>query len=109
MAKKIDVSNFRHRISFEKEAKVPDGHKGFVVTWQTVCEVWASVDPLSGREYFYAQQIQNTISHRIRIRYRADITEAMRIKHAGRYFSIESIIDMGERREFLELRCQEGK
>ena len=109
MAKKIDVSNFRHRISFEEKEKVPDGYKGHSVTWQTVCVVWGSIDPVSGREYFYAHQIQNAISHRIRIRYRTDIDEAMRIKCGDRYFSIESIIDVDERREFLEIRCQEGK
>lgn len=106
---KIKIGDFRHRITFQKEVKVSDGYKGFTVTWQDVITVWASVDPLSGREYFYAHQIQNAISHRIRIRYRTDIKEEMRIRHGNRYFSIESIIDIGERREFLELRCQEGK
>ena len=109
MAKKIMIGDFRHRVIFQKEVKVPDGYKGHAVTWQDVITVWASVDPLSGREYFYAHQIKNAISHRIRIRYRTDVNEAMRIRHGDRYFSIESMIDMGERREFLEIRCQEEK
>ena len=109
MAAKIKIGDFRHRITFQESVKVPDGYKGFTITWQDVVVVWAQVDPLSGREYFYAHQIKDEISHRVRIRYRTDVNEEMRILHGERSFKIESMIDMGERREFLEIRCQEEK
>ena len=105
----MKIGELRHRITFEKEVKVPDGYKGFVVTWQAVCVVWASVEPLSGREYFYAHQVKAEVTHRIRIRYNEKVTTEMRIKHRDRYLEIESIIDLKERREFQEILAREEK
>lgn len=105
----MKIGDLRHRITFQKEVKVPDGYKGFTVSWQDVVTIWAQVDPLSGREYFYSHQIKNVVSHRVRIRYRTDVNEEMRIKCGDRHFKIESMIDIKERREFLEILCQEEK
>ena len=71
----IKIGDLRHRITFEKEVKVPDGYKGNVITWQPVCVVWASVEPLSSREKFYAHQTQAETTHRVKIRYREGLTE----------------------------------
>ena len=109
MAAKIKIGDFRHRITFQEPIKTPDGYKGFTITWQDGVVVWAQVDPLSGREYFYAHQIKNEVSHRIRIRYRTDVTVEMRILYGTRIFKVESIIDLKERREFLEILGQEEK
>lgn len=103
----MKIGDLRHRITFEKEVKVPDGYKGFVVTWQPVCVVWASVEPLSGREYFYAHQIKAEVTHMVRIRYNEKVTTEMRIKHRDRYLTIESIIDLEERREIQEILAKE--
>ena len=105
----MKIGDLRYRITFEKPVKVPDGHKGFTVTWQAVCVIWASVEPLSGREYFYAHQIKAEVSHRIRIRYNEKVTTEMRIKHRDRYLEIESIIDLKERREVQEILAKEEK
>ena len=69
----------------------------------------ASVEPLSGREYFYSHQIKAEVTHRVKIRYREDITTKMRIKHRDRVLEIESILDKKERREELEILCREAK
>lgn len=107
--KKIEIGAMRHRITFQKPIETPDGHKGHTVQWQDVITVWASVEPLSGREYFYAHQVQAEVTHRVKTRYRTDITTKMRIKHRDRVLEIESIIDLKERREVLEILCKEGK
>ena len=107
--KKIEIGDLRSRIAFEKEVKVSDGYKGFTVTWQTVCVVWASVDPLSGREYFYAHQVKAEVTHRVKIRYNEKVTAEMRIVYRTRILKIESIIDMEEKREFQEILAKEEK
>ena len=103
----MQIGNLRHRITFQEEAKEPDGYKGFTVTWKDVVTVWASIIPLSGREYFHAHQITSEVTHRIRTRYRTDIDTSMKIKLGERIFSIESIIDLEERHVYLELYCKE--
>lgn len=105
----MKIGDMRQRITFQQEVKTADGSKGFTVAWQDVISVWASVQPLSGREFFQAHQIKAEITHRVKIRYRTDITVKMRIKHKDRYFAIESILDKKERREELEIFCRETK
>jgi SPP1 family predicted phage head-tail adaptor len=105
----MKIGDMRQRITFQKEVKTADGSKGFTIAWQDVISVWAGVQPLSGREFFQAHQIKAEITHRVKIRYRTDITVKMRIKHRDRYFEIESILDKKERREELEIFCREKK
>lgn len=107
--KKIEIGTMRHRITFQRPVKTPDGYKGHTVQWQDVVTVWASVEPLSGREYFYSHQIKAEVTHRVKMRYREDITVKMRIKHRDRVLEIESVIDLKERHETLEILCKEEK
>lgn len=109
MSKKLAIGEMRHRITFQQPIKTPDGHKGHTVSWQGLVTVWASVEPLSGREYFYSHQIKAEVTHRVKIRYRSDISMKMRIKHEDRILDIESIIDLKERRQILEILCREAK
>lgn len=107
--KKLKTGAMRHRITFQRPLKTPDGYKGHTVKWQDMVTVWASVNPLSGREYFYSHQIKAEVTHRVKIRYREGITEKMRIKHLDRVLAIESILDLQERHETLEILCREEK
>jgi len=105
----MKIGDMRHRITFQREVKTPDGHKGYTVAWRDMVECWASVEPLTGREFFYSHQIKAEITHRVKIRYREDITTKMRIKHEDRVLEIESIIDKKERHEEFEIFCREAK
>jgi len=107
--KKARIGDMRHRITFQKPVETPDGYKGHTVSWQDMITVWASVEPLTGREYFYSHQIKAEVTHRVKIRYRADITTEMRAKFGERVLEIESIIDLKERHEVLEILCREEK
>lgn len=97
------------RVTFQKPAKVDDGYGGKKITWLSIFDMWAKVEPISSREYFFAQANQAEATHRIKVRYRPDIDQAMRISHRGKIYEITSVIDMGGSRRFLELLCVEGK
>ncbi len=105
----MNIGEMRHRITFQQPIKTPDGYKGQTVQWQNVATVWASVEPLTGREYFYSHQIKAELTHRVRIRYREGITEKMRIKHRERVLAIESILDLKEEHKTIEILCREEK
>lgn len=84
-----------------------------VITYVDAFQVFASVEPLSGRELFTAQQTQSEITTRIRIHWRPGITELMRVKHVTSFgspdvfdlYDIKSAIDLRSRHEELELLC----
>jgi len=105
----MKIGDLRHRIIFQQPVKTPDGYKGHTVTWQDLFTVWGSVEPLSGREYFYAHQIKAEVTHRVRTRYNEKVTTEMRIKHKGRILAIESVIDLEEKREIQETLAREEK
>ena len=73
---------------------------------QTFAEVWASVQGVTAREFLLAGQQQTEISHRVRMRYLAGLTQQMRISWRGRTFEIISILERENRSEH-ELLCQE--
>lgn len=76
--------------------------------WEDFLTIWAAVEPLTGRELWAQQQIQNEITTRFRIRYAADIVSDMRISYANKYYVIKSIIDPMEEHVELQLMTGEG-
>lgn len=77
-------------------------------SWIDLVTVGASVSPLRGREYFAAGQIESVVDVRIRIRYRSNITTAMRVVWQSTPYDIISVIDVDARRHTLELMCATG-
>ncbi len=74
----------------------------------TFATVWASVTPLSGREYFAAQQTQNAASYRVGMWWITGITPRMTITWGTKTLQILDVIDRTDMnpRE-LELMCME--
>lgn len=76
--------------------------------WTTVATVWASIDPVLGREFFSAQQVQSEVDTKIRIRHRAGVTAADRIVHGGTVYNIKAVINIEEANVELLLMCARG-
>lgn len=84
-----------------------DAYGGEVKNWQPVATVWAAVEPLSGREFFAASQVNAEVTGRIRIRYMAGVRPTMRAVLGERVFEILAVIDPQERHEELQLMVKE--
>lgn len=67
-----------------------------VNTWSTFATVWASIEPLNGKEYFDSQQVNAEENTRFRIRYLQNITTKMRVSWNSRIYDIRSIININE-------------
>lgn len=107
----MQLGNFRHRITIqenryqrdEANLQVRDSYGAPIDDWIDLRTCWASMEPLSGREYFAAAQVQAEQVTRFRIRYpRFQIWPGMRVKYhdsileADRYFNIQAVIDQNE-------------
>lgn len=107
----IDVGKMRHRITFQRFDGERDGYgdplEADDAHWTDVATTWAAIDPISGREFYAAEQSQSEVTHKVRLRYRPGLTTAMRISWEGRLLKILSIIDWEERHESLLLMCKE--
>lgn len=68
----------------------------------------ASVEPLSGRELFSAQQHQAEVTTRVRIRYREGVSAGMKVLFRGRELHVLYVINPLEQNDELQLLCSEG-
>ena len=111
----FQVSAMRHRIEIGRYVEGKDewgdplvDDKGNpVMVWEPIATVWAAVEALSGRTYFEAQQSNVQSDHRITIRWRRGIEPRQRVRHDGREFEIQAVLDRDGRRRWLQLLCQE--
>lgn len=69
--------------------------------------VWASVEPKSGREFQEADKDRPELTYIITTRYFKDITPDMFIEFKNRQFNINSIRNIREANEMLEITCTE--
>lgn len=99
--------DLRHRIEIQAPGTTQNDYGEILPAWSHFASVWAAIEPISGREYFAAQQMQAEVSHRIRIRYISGVVPTMRILHGLRVFSIESVQNRDERDRELVLLCAE--
>lgn len=83
------------RITFQSLVTTQNEYGEMVSGWTDVKTVWASIEPLSGRDFFQAQAVQSEITHKIITRW-TGATPDMRIKYGTRYFDIESVINEKE-------------
>lgn len=103
----MEAGNLRHRITIQKPGMTRNAYNQPVDTWDTVATVWAAVEPLRGREFYAAQQINAEATVRVRIRYRADVERGMRILVGNKILEILYVIQPELRKRELEILCRE--
>lgn len=72
--------------------------------WKTV---WACVEPMQQSEAFEIDQVTSVRSCKITTRYASGYTPEMRVVYNGRTLEVSGVIDVDERREWLEWTCHE--
>jgi len=98
----------RHRIKLQTQSVSQNNYGEKINVWQDFATIWASIEPLRGREYIEASGKKAEVTHRIRIRYLANIKAGMRVIYGNRVFEIISPpIDILEKHEEIELMCKE--
>ena len=72
-----------------------------------LAKLWASIEPLSGRELFAAQEANAEVTTRITLRFHKDIDRTMFVKHGVHEFEILYIINPKFANKELQLMCKE--
>lgn len=89
-------------------ARSTDGEP--IVTWSTVLgNVWADVQPLSGRELFRASERYSEVTTRFIVRYSSLVDATMRVIDLGASsaaYDIKAVIDINDERKGLEILAQ---
>lgn len=103
----MQAGTLRHVIAIQVNQGTQNDAGELVPSWVTTITGRASVEPITGREFFDARQVQSEVTHRVRMRYRSGIVPTMRILFESRILMVEAVIDVGERQRELHLMCRE--
>lgn len=110
----LQAGKLRHRIEIAKPNLGQDEYGGWEVSDASVLyAMWASVEALTGRELYAAQQKVSEVTHKITIRYQPSnfdgnpIVANMLVWFQNREFQIQSVQNPDERTKLLILLCVE--
>ena len=101
------AGKLRRRLIIQQaiESQGPTGEMS--VVWSTFATVYGSVEPIRGREFWAAKEIQTEVTTRIRIRYLEGVNPKMQIVDGAKLYWINTVIDPEMRHIELQLMCWE--
>ena len=103
----IDPGELNRRLVLEAPAEIADGAGGVTRTYTTVTTLWAAVRPASARGDVVAAASGATVTHRIILRTRADLTTRHRLRDGTRIFRIVALRDHDGAGRFIEIAAEE--
>lgn len=104
----LDSGDLNRRITLQTPSTSQDEYGQPTDDWQDFVTTWAKISKITSRElYALGPGFTAAVTHTIVIRYRSDVTSAMRINYRGRIFQIQAVADPDESRVKLELTCLE--
>jgi len=104
------IGDLKYKVTLQQPVLTGDGGGGFTESWQNVAStptVYADIAPLSGGERLRFHQQETFVTHRITLRYRGDLTNAMRLVRGERIYTILSITDRDGRGIWLDILAAE--
>jgi SPP1 family predicted phage head-tail adaptor len=102
------IGKLRHKITIQEYSAARDSFGAETEGWNDKASVFASITPISGKEYFASQQLNAEVTTKITIRYLEGITPKMRVVFGDRIFEIVSVLNFEERNVELNLMCKES-
>ena len=103
-----DQGRMRERLTLEAPVESADGAGGVVRSHAMVATLWGEIVPLGAREATIAEARGVTVTHRIRIRRRSDMTTRHRLRQGDRLWRIAALSDDASRR-FLTIDAEERR
>lgn len=105
----LAAGSLRHCVRIDHLVSSRDSDGVLQESWEPVATVWASIEPLSAREFVAASAVQSKVTARITIRHRDDIEPNMRVVHRGQTYNIEGVLpDKESGLEYLTLPVSTG-
>lgn len=103
----MNIGQLDQRVTLQSRSVATDGMGQDTITWVDVATVWAQCQALRGREFFAAAQVQQEQTVKVRIRFRDDVNQTMRLMWQGRAHDITGVVPVG-RKDMLEIMCMQG-
>lgn len=112
----MEAGKLRKRVTLQIATESKDSVGAVKQTWNNLRTIWASIEPLSGRERYSLDQVKAGLDHEITVRAESasDVSPKMRVKYddpklGARFFDIESVVDEESRNIVRRLLCKEAR
>lgn|SRR4030065_1640189 len=102
------AGELRNYITIQQPTESQDANLELILTWSTFATVWASIEPLIGREFYAARQVNAELTGKISLRFINGITAKMRVLYDSKTYNIEAVIDVENRHKELILLVKEN-
>jgi SPP1 family predicted phage head-tail adaptor len=99
--------SLRHSVIVQTRTQASDGQGGYTDTWADTVTLWCSIEPLKGYERYQAGQMQTPVTHKLMMRYNANVTTDSRLKFGDRTLYVVEVIDQEERNRWLVVKAVE--
>ncbi|MBB5703711.1 SPP1 family predicted phage head-tail adaptor [Ochrobactrum daejeonense] len=97
----IDPGQLTSELALEAMQPIADGMGGYDESWDEIGMVWGRIEPVSTSQKDFGARPRPEVTHRILLRFRPDLSSAMRLRKGGRIFSLRSVHDPDESGRYL--------
>lgn len=104
---KVSIGAFRARLVLETPVETTDSAGGVTRNWTQAASLWGDVATLSALQRQEAQQLGQTLTHRVTVRWRSPLDTSMRFKKGARVFAIRGVYDPEDMTRRLVCLCEE--
>ena len=94
------------RITLQQNVPTRDEFGAEVPHWSDVATVWAKVIAMSGNEGIAQAAAVVTVAYQITLRYRGDVTSALRVLYEGLTLEIQAVLSSDQTGAML-LQCRQ--
>jgi SPP1 family predicted phage head-tail adaptor len=107
----MQAGKLDQRVAFDQPVTNQDATGGEIVNWAPAFTLWASVEPLTGREQMLGGGIIAEGKARIRVRWSeqaASINAKWRARHGDIIYNLSSVAHLASARREIEIIAQSG-
>lgn len=101
------AGRLRHLVTIQQQTGTIDDYGHPTASWETLDQVWASIEPLSGDERLTLDIEGQAVNVKILARNLSTVTPDMRVTWNGHTYDIRAVIRPYERGIEMELLCEE--
>lgn len=104
---RLSIGALQTRLTIEIPNEAADGLGGVTRRWTSGDAVWCDITTLSTQQRLEAEQLGQTLTHRVTLRWRAGLTTQMRFRRVGQVLAIRGVSDPDNKRRELVCLCEE--
>lgn len=107
------IGELNRRAQLYSVSNEPTGKASLARSRDLIVEVWSKVEVIGGAYYWEMAQIEETVTHRIWVRYVPRVTRPRDLTHLsevdcdGSRFRVRRITDVNNEHRFVMLECEE--